>query len=77
MIITISPAKILDFESPATIEKKTKPHFEKDADYLNDILKDLSANEIGTLMNINPKITSRFWCIHCFTSTSRKSEKAK
>ncbi len=57
MIITISPAKILNFETPAVIEKKTKPIFEKDADYLNNILKELSANEIGTLMNINPKIT--------------------
>lgn len=57
MIITISPAKILDFETPATIEKKTKPLFEKDANYLNDILKDLSANEIGSLMNTNHKIT--------------------
>lgn len=57
MIITISPAKILNFETPAPIEKKTKPVFEKDADYLNNILKDLSVNEIGSLMNINPKIT--------------------
>lgn len=57
MIITISPAKILDFETTAPTERKTKPIFGKDADYLNNILKDLSVNEIGTLMNINPKIT--------------------
>lgn len=57
MVITISPAKILDFETPAPIEKATTPIFEKDATYLNDILRDLTTNEIATLMNINPKIT--------------------
>lgn len=57
MVITISPAKILDFETPAIIDRKTKPVFEKESHYLNGILQQLSTGEIASLMDINPQLT--------------------
>lgn len=55
MIITLSPAKILDFESEASTRKSSQPLFLSNADELNNILSDLTVNEIGVLMKINPK----------------------
>lgn len=55
MIITLSPAKILDFTTPASTVKHSSPIFEAKAIELNNILKDLTVSEIGTLMKINPK----------------------
>lgn len=56
MIITLSPAKLQDFESAVTTKLKSKPLFEKNAEELNNELKNLSAEEIGKLMSINSKM---------------------
>jgi len=55
MIITMSPAKLLDFESPATIKKSTTPEFQDDAKYLNNLLKEFNPEDIKNMMSINPK----------------------
>lgn len=55
MIITLSPAKLLDFETPATIKEHTTPEFEKDAEYLNNLLSSLTPDDVKSLMGINPK----------------------
>jgi len=55
MIITLSPAKLMDFETPSNIKKHTTPQFSDSADYLNELLKNFSATEIKELMHINPK----------------------
>ncbi len=57
MIIVLSPAKTLDFESPLTTEKHTRPRFNKEAARLVDILRGKSDKEIAALMNLSPKLT--------------------
>lgn len=56
MIITMSPAKSMDFENKPTINKHTLPEFLKDAEYLNGLLKSWSVDDIREAMNINPKL---------------------
>lgn len=56
MIITLSPAKLLNFETPVPTKKHTNPLYEKDADSLYHSLQGASAQEIGKLMDINPQL---------------------
>lgn len=56
MLAIISPAKSLDFESKEHFGFSTIPHFLKDADYLAGKLKKLNSTELGSLMNISPKL---------------------
>lgn len=56
MIITLSPAKIQDFESVAPIKEGTKPLYEKEADELYKSLDGISVEEISSLMNVNKQI---------------------
>ena len=56
MITLLSPAKTLDFESPAATSVCTKPEFLNLTKDLIDGLSKLSAEEIGKLMNISPKL---------------------
>lgn len=55
MIITLSPAKVLDFSPKVSTTEYSEPTFISEAMELNDILKDLQVTEIGHLMKINPK----------------------
>lgn len=57
MIILLSPAKTLDFESESPYKIASKPHFQKDADYLAAKLAKLKPSELGALMNISPKLS--------------------
>jgi cytoplasmic iron level regulating protein YaaA (DUF328/UPF0246 family) len=56
MIAIISPAKSLNFESNAPFEFSTSPLFLKDADYLAGRLRKLKSSELGTLLDISPKL---------------------
>ncbi|MEJ2602926.1 MAG: peroxide stress protein YaaA [Gammaproteobacteria bacterium] len=56
MIIVLSPAKTLDFESPLSTEKHSSPRFRKDAGRLVEILRGKSEKEISSLMNLSPKL---------------------
>jgi len=56
MIAIISPAKSLDFESKVPFGIASIPHFIKDADYLAGKLKKLKSTDLGSLMNISPKL---------------------
>ena len=56
MITIISPAKTLDFETPAPTEIASTPHFQKDADYLASKLSKLKPSELSKLMNISAKL---------------------
>ncbi|WP_233862843.1 peroxide stress protein YaaA [Paraburkholderia adhaesiva] len=53
MIIVLSPAKSLDYETPAHVETHTIPDFVDDAAELIDGLRRLSPQQIGTLMSIS------------------------
>lgn len=57
MIITLSPAKLLDFESPVSTDKATKPLFQKEADELYKLLENASVEDIKNLMNINIQLS--------------------
>jgi uncharacterized protein len=53
MIIVLSPAKSLDYDTPAHVEAHTIPDFVDEAAELIDGLRRLSPQQIGTLMSIS------------------------
>ncbi|HSG92336.1 MAG TPA: peroxide stress protein YaaA, partial [Methylotenera sp.] len=56
MLTVISPAKTLDFETPATTEQYSQPAFLKQSQQLIDGLKKLSVQEVASLMSISDKL---------------------
>ncbi len=56
MLILISPAKTLDFKTPATIDRFTQPDFLSDTEVLVEQLRQLSAQEISSLMKVSDKL---------------------
>lgn len=56
MIIVISPAKSLDYESPVRIRKFTQPEFLDDSSKLVNGLKKLNPEQISELMNISANL---------------------
>ena len=56
MLMVISPAKTLDYESPLATQKTTQPDFLEDACELIDQLKDLEPHDISNLMGISDKL---------------------
>lgn len=53
MIIVLSPAKSLDYDTPAHVPAYTEPAFVNDAAELIDGLRKLSPQDIATLMDIS------------------------
>ena len=76
MLILISPAKTLDFETPSKIESFSKPAFLSDAEVLVEQLQKLSAAEISALMKISDKLgvlnASRYQTWQNFDSITAK-----
>ena len=56
MIIVLSPAKTLDYESPLPTKKHTEPLFPERAAELVDILAAKTPSEIGSLMGISDSL---------------------
>ena len=56
MLILISPAKTLDFETPATLERFSEPAFLSETKTIVKQLQKLSASEISDLMKISDKL---------------------
>ncbi len=56
MLILISPAKTLDFETPAKCDRFSQPEFLSDTQVLVKQLQQLSAAEITSLMKISDKL---------------------
>jgi len=56
VLILISPAKTLDFETPAPIEYFSQPDFLADTARLVKQLKQLSASEVSSLMKISDRL---------------------
>ena len=56
MLMVISPAKTLDFESPAATKKHTAPDFLPQSQQLIDQLRLLSPADISELMHISDKL---------------------
>ena len=58
MLMVVSPAKTLDFETPSVIDKFTLPVLLDNSAVLIDQLRKLSPDEIGKLMSISPKLAT-------------------
>ncbi len=58
MLILISPAKTLDYDTPATTKKATQPTMLAAAQVLIDELRALAPQDISKLMHINGKLGS-------------------
>lgn len=77
MLILISPAKTLDFETSSPCDRFSKPDFIADTNTLVEELRHLSAQEISSLMKISDKLgelnASRFktWQVN-FDQTNAK-----
>ena len=56
MKVLLSPAKSLDFKSQIPTEKNSFLCFEKEAEYLNSILKRKSPKDLSDLMGVSDKI---------------------
>ncbi|AFI85598.1 peroxide stress protein YaaA [Methylophaga nitratireducenticrescens] len=56
MLTVISPAKTLDFDTPASTDKHTEPRFLDQSLQLIEQLKKLSSQEIASLMKISDKL---------------------
>lgn len=56
MLMVISPAKTLDYESPLATENFTQPDFLDDACELIDQLKELEPHQVSNLMSISDKL---------------------
>lgn len=56
MIILLSPAKSLDYESEIPHSPITPPRFVNDTQDLVNLLRELNANDISKLMNVSEKI---------------------
>lgn len=56
MLTVISPAKTLDFDSPATTKKSSSPVFPRQTKDLVGIMKKKSARDLSKLMGISPKL---------------------
>lgn len=58
MIILLSPAKSLDFESPSTIAKATRPDFLDQSELLVERLREFSPAELASLMEISDPLAA-------------------
>jgi uncharacterized protein len=56
MLFAISPAKALDYDTPATTSTSTQPLFVPQAQALIDTLKDFSPQEVSALMSLSDKL---------------------
>lgn len=58
MLIVLSPAKSLDYDTPAVTQTHTLPDFVKEAAQLIGILKKMSLQEIAELMDLSDKLAA-------------------
>lgn len=57
MLVLLSPAKTLDFETPPTVEANSKARFLEDSQELIDQLQHLKSADVGKLMSVSEKIS--------------------
>ncbi len=56
MLTVISPAKTLDFDTPASTKKSSTPNFPTKTRELVDVMREKSAKDLTKLMGISPKL---------------------
>lgn len=78
MIIVISPAKTLDFETPAITQEHTQPDFLDDSAQLITELRKLEPDQIGQLMSISSKLallnSNRYYAWKCPFNTDNAKQ---
>jgi cytoplasmic iron level regulating protein YaaA (DUF328/UPF0246 family) len=57
MLIVISPAKTLDFDTPSITKESSIPKFLDDSQELIDTMKSFSPDDVGRLMKISQKLS--------------------
>ena len=57
MLIVISPAKTLDYESPPAVDSFSQPEYLDQSQILIDKLRKQTANKLGKLMKISPALS--------------------
>ncbi|HYD63115.1 MAG TPA: peroxide stress protein YaaA [Noviherbaspirillum sp.] len=57
MLIVLSPAKTLDYDTPSTTDEHTLPDFIEHAAELIDVLKKLSPSDVADLMDISDTLS--------------------
>ncbi|WP_321350730.1 peroxide stress protein YaaA [Halopseudomonas oceani] len=58
MLMVISPAKTLDYDTPPVIEQNTQPRFVEHSVELIEVLREKSPQEIAKLMSLSDKLAS-------------------
>ncbi|UJJ30611.1 peroxide stress protein YaaA [Halopseudomonas maritima] len=58
MLMVISPAKTLDYDTPPVTEKSTQPRFIEHSAELIEVLREKSPQEIAKLMSLSDKLAS-------------------
>lgn len=77
MLIVLSPAKTLDYDSPLITRKHTVPDFIDDSEQLIGVLRRLAPSEIGSLMRISDALSSLNAQRYAFWSRDFSFENAK
>ncbi|MBD8388512.1 peroxide stress protein YaaA [Dysgonomonas sp. BGC7] len=77
MIITLSPAKLQDFEKPIHKKEATTPLYAKEAKELYKSMEGISVSEIASLMSINPQLAHDVYqYIHAFSLSKTPQRQA-
>jgi cytoplasmic iron level regulating protein YaaA (DUF328/UPF0246 family) len=58
MLILLSPAKSLDYDTPPKLDFHTVPDMVKESSQLVDILRELTVPDVATLMDLSDKLAS-------------------
>lgn len=61
MKVVISPAKSLDYTTDVPLATFTKPSFLKQSKEINTVLKEVTPQELKTMMNISDKLAEMNW----------------
>ena len=77
MLILISPAKTLDFESTPVTQKHTLPEFTQEAAKLIDQLRDYAVQDIAKLMKLSDKLASLNVARYSSWSSEHTTENAR
>jgi cytoplasmic iron level regulating protein YaaA (DUF328/UPF0246 family) len=58
MLILLSPAKSLDYDTPPTLDFHTVPDMVKESAQLVDLLRELTPTDVATLMDLSDKLST-------------------
>ncbi|MCB1916218.1 MAG: peroxide stress protein YaaA [Rhodocyclaceae bacterium] len=58
MLIVLSPAKALDFDTPPHVDRRTQPALLDDAEILVGVMRDKSPQQVAALMNLSDPLAS-------------------